>query len=157
MEMTTPESAKNAAAAAAAPAPATGERWRDVVGYDGWYQVSDMGRARSVDRVIHRRDGVVRFVRGQLLAPFPYSGKADRRYLCVRLIRDGVRATRPVHQLVLEAFVGPRPDGTLGCHWDDDHENNDLSNLRWCTPLANARDRARNCRLRRALAVIQTW
>jgi hypothetical protein len=103
------------------------------------------------------RDGVVRFVQGQLLKPFPYSGKADRRYLCVRLIRDGVRETRPVHQLVLEAFVGPRPDGALGCHWDDDHENNDLSNLRWCTPLANAHDRARNCRLRRALAVIQTW
>ncbi|MDT5346143.1 MAG: hypothetical protein QOE52_5327 [Mycobacterium sp.] len=73
-----------------------------------------MGRVRSVDRVIHRRDGVARFVQGQLLTPFPYSGKANRRYLCVRLIRDGVRETRPVHQLVLEAFVGPRPDGTLG-------------------------------------------
>jgi hypothetical protein len=60
-------------------------------------------------------------------------------------------------QPVLPAFVGPRPDGTLGCHWDDDHENNDLSNLRWCTPLANAHDRARNCRLCRALAAIQTW
>jgi len=149
--MTTPESAGNAAATA------TTERWRDVLGYQGWYQVSDTGRVRSEDRVIQRRDGVVRFVQGQLLTPFPYSGKANRRYLCVRLIRDGVRETRPVHQLVLEAFVGPRPDNTLGCHWDDDHENNDLSNLRWCTPLANAHDRARNCRLRRALAVIQTW
>jgi hypothetical protein len=153
-------SAENAAGIRAAPAPAaaaTAERWRDVVGYEDLYQVSDTGRARSVDRVVQRRDGVVRFVQGQLLTPFPCSGKANRRYLCVRLIRDGVRETRPVHQLVLEAFVGPRPDGTLGCHWDDNRENNDLSNLRWCTPLGNAHDRARNCRLRRALAVIQTW
>jgi HNH endonuclease len=84
-------------------------------------------------------------------------GNPKRKYLAVTLSRGSVTQTRAVHQLVLESFVGPRPDGALGCHWDDDHENNDLSNLRWCTPLANAHDRARNCRLRRALAVIQTW
>jgi NUMOD4 motif len=118
--LTTAETAGNTATVVATPAavisaraPAALERWCDVVGYEGGYQVSDMGRARSVDRVIHRRYGVVRYVRGQLLAPFLYSGKANRCYLCVRLIPDGVRETRPVHQLVLEAFVGPRPDGTL--------------------------------------------
>jgi hypothetical protein len=161
--MTASESADKAATVAmapavviSAPAPAAPERWCDVVGYEGSYQVSDMGRARSLDPVIHRGDGVS-VVQRQLLTPFPYSGKAKRRYLCVRLIRDGVGETRPVHQPALEAFVGPRPQGTLGCHWDDDHENNDLSNLGGCTPLANAHDRARNCGLRHALAVIKTW
>lgn len=63
------------AAVISAPAPAAAGRWCNVVGYEGSYQVSDMGRARSLDRVIHCRDSVARFVQGQLLTPFPYSGK----------------------------------------------------------------------------------
>lgn len=54
-----------------APAPATGERWRDVVGYGGWYQVSDTGRVRSLDRVVTRRDGLVRFVQASCLRLSP--------------------------------------------------------------------------------------
>jgi hypothetical protein len=46
--------------------------------------------------------------------------------------------------LVLEAFVGPCPDGLEACHWDDDPTNNRLSNLRWDTSIANKRDMARN-------------
>jgi hypothetical protein len=51
-----------------------------------------------------------------------------------------------MHILVLEAFVGPRPAGMEGCHWDDDPTNNHLSNLRWDTRSANARDAVRNGR-----------
>lgn len=154
---TTTEMAGSAAVLAAGPARATPERWLPVVGWEGWYSVSSHGHVRSEDRVIQRRNGTMAFARGQLLKPFPYSGTEGRRYLCVELSRDGATGTRrPVHLLVLEAFVGPRPPGTLGCHWDDDRANNTLANLRWDSPLANARDRQRNAR-QRAMAVISTW
>lgn len=155
--MTASESADKAATVAAAPAvvisapaPAAPERWCDVVGYEGSYQVSDMGRARSLDPVIHRGDGVS-VVQRQLLTPFPYSGKPDRRYLCVRLIRDRVREPAQCTSW----YWRPSSGRARRARWAA--TDNDLSNLRWCTPLASAHDRAHNCRLRRALAVIQTW
>lgn len=52
--------------------------------------------------------------------------------------------SRLVHHLVLEAFVGPRPNGMEACHTDDDFSNNALSNLRWDTPSSNVADRIRN-------------
>jgi hypothetical protein len=59
----------------------------------------------------------------------------------------GTTKTRLVHHLVLEAFVGPRPDGQVGCHFDDDPRNNRVENLRWDTSSANALDRVRNAAL----------
>ena len=50
---------------------------------------------------------------------------------------------RKVHQLVLEAFIGPRPDGYEACHYDGAKENNRLMNLRWDTPEANRDDSRR--------------
>jgi hypothetical protein len=51
---------------------------------------------------------------------------------------------RYVHRLVLEAFIGPCPHGMEACHWDGRPENNQLSNLRWDTDLANQADSARH-------------
>ena len=48
------------------------------------------------------------------------------------------------HILVLETFVGPRPEGMHGCHYDDNPMNNRLDNLRWDTPRANRMDEIRN-------------
>lgn len=54
--------------------------------------------------------------------------------------------TRYVHQLVLEAFVGPRPEGMEACHWNDVCTDNRLENLRWDTTSANRHDQVRNGR-----------
>jgi hypothetical protein len=67
------------------------------------------------------------------------------RYWQVKYTDDQkVVRMRPVHQLVLEAHVGPCPEGMQGCHRDDDPDNNDLANLRWDYPPANLADRRRN-------------
>jgi HNH endonuclease/NUMOD4 motif len=137
--VTTPEMAANAAAPAAAPAF---ERWRPVRGYR-FYEVSDRGR------VVTRR-GRVRFLAQRM------RGQPNRRYPAVDLYRDGVRHTRSVHSLVLEAFVGPRPPGTEICHWNDDPTDNTLANLRYDTKSANEQDKTRN-RTQRALAVFASW
>lgn len=64
-----------------------------------------------------------------------------RGHMCVCLVCDGKKHYRFVHRLVLEAFVGPCPDGMECCHGPDpDPSNNSLDNLRWDTRMANCRD-----------------
>lgn len=65
------------------------------------------------------------------------------RYHTVQLGRGN--SHRPVHRLVLEAFVGPCPEGmTVGRHLDDDPNNNHISNLAWGTVSDNSKDKVRN-------------
>lgn len=120
------------------------ERWLPVVGYEGLYEVSDHGRVRSLDRVVYRHDGLPSRRRGTMRKQERIRGKSTEVRLAVGLNKNGRRRMRYVHHLVLEAFVGLRPEGTEACHEDDDSANNHLSNLRWDTHLANMADRARN-------------
>lgn len=113
------------------------EWWKSVPGYEGAYEVSDQGRIRSLDR--YGSDG--RKVSGRMLAP----GRHHRdRHRQVKLCKGGDICTTLVHRIVLEAFVGPCPEGAVACHWDDDPDNNCLDNLRWGTPKDNAQDAIRN-------------
>jgi hypothetical protein len=105
------------------------ENWRDVVGFEGHYMVSDLGGVRNVrtGRILSLAEGS-----GALVVSLP----------CKRFI-SGHRATR-VHSLVLEAFVGPRPHGMVGRHLDGNFRNNALSNLAYGTPKDNMDDRERH-------------
>lgn len=115
------------------------EEWRPVVGHEGFYEVSDLGRVRSVDRTLPRAGGTMR-IRGKILTP-----GVDKHGRCgVNLHRDGSVKHRRVHRLVLQAFVGPCPDGMEGCHNDGDATNNQIGNLRWDTSLSNSLDMARH-------------
>ncbi|AWN04235.1 HNH endonuclease [Gordonia phage Sour] len=69
-----------------------------------------------------------------------------RGYHYVGMYRGGSVVRARVHRLVLEAFVGPCPEGQQACHADDDKTNNELTNLRWDSPSANAADMRRNGR-----------
>jgi hypothetical protein len=122
------------------------EEWRPVLGYEGIYSVSNTGRVRSETRP--------RFYRGILTARTRPGRETSirmtsRGYLVAALCVDGKRTEIPVHILMLEAFVGPRPKGMLGCHRDDIKTNNTLSNLRWDTHAGNLADAIANQRIRR--------
>lgn len=115
------------------------EQWRPVIGYEGSYEVSDLGGVRSLERVAMRRNGSPMPVPARILKTYrtPPVG-----YRAVKL-QNGGRETRVglrVHVLVLEAFVGPRPEGYVGCHNDGDIDNNTPPNLRWDTQKANLAD-----------------
>ena len=114
------------------------ENWKPVVGYEGLYEVSDLGRMWSLERVNTR--GYHRS--GQYLTPYLDEVGRPR----VTLTSGTIRRTRHIHQLVLSAFVGPCPIGMEGCHNDGDAANNRLSNLRWDTRSENQRDRTRHGR-----------
>jgi hypothetical protein len=114
------------------------ERWRDIPDYPG-YQASDQGRIRSVHRLVVCRDGRIQHHRGKILKGVPN----DKGYLRVGLQVNLRQHLRYVHDLVLEAFVGPRPAGMHGCHADDDKINNRPDNLSWQTPIANEQAKVR--------------
>lgn len=112
------------------------ERWLPVVGWEGFYEVSDQGRVRSLDRVSTRNGRPYR-QRGRILKPWP---TPPMGYLSVGLHGDGAVRRVRVHTLVLEAFVGPRPEGLVACHGPDGHRVNTPANLRWDTQPENCRD-----------------
>jgi hypothetical protein len=121
------------------------EEWRAVVGFEGQYEVSSLGRVRSIDRYQTYESvrggkavAVTRFLKGKLLRP-GWTGS----HLTVAI---GKGNSQTVHHLMLEAFVGPRPPGHEGCHYDDDGRRNVLENLSWGTRSKNLHDAIRNGR-----------
>jgi hypothetical protein len=124
------------------------ERWLPVVGWDGYYEVSDHGRVWSCARVIERCDGQIMTLPGRMRTPAVDSSGHFQLQLC----RDCRHVNAFVHHLVLEAFVGPRPDGLECRHLDDVKSNNHVSNLCWGTGSENRLDRTRN-RNRRPAAI----
>lgn len=114
----------------APPDPGEPERWLPIENFEGLYAVSDLGRVRS----FHRGKGKGK--RGGVLRPH-VAGRTNI-HLRVVLHGDDRQETRLVHQLVMEAFVGPRPDGMEVCHGPGGALDNRLVNLSYGT-------RAKNC------------
>lgn len=104
------------------------EAWKDVKGYEGYYQVSSLGRVRSLDRVVSRCLYMVH-VAGRIM-----DQRANTNgYMRVALSRNGVCKYEFVHRLVATAFVeNPNSYGYVD-HIDSDRLNNCASNLAWCT------------------------
>ena len=124
----------------------TPENWRPVVGWEGFYEVSDHGRVRSIPRVVPRAGTRIvslaadpqpvtldRLMTGRLLRQHP----KRHGFMSVNFCRDGKQRTMGVHRLVLEAFVGPCPPGHMATHHNGDKTDNRLSNLRWAPHSCN--------------------
>lgn len=93
------------------------EVWKDIKGYEGLYQVSDLGRVRSL-----------KFGKERLLV----GRKNTYGYLQVKLCKDGKMKSCLVHRLVAQAFI-PNPNGLQEVnHKDECKTNNVVTNLEWC-------------------------
>lgn len=101
------------------------EQWRAVQGFEGRYSVSDQGRVRSEDHWDGRRN-----VTGRILRP----GRSNSGHVSVAIGRGN---SRLVHQLVLEAFVGPRPPRHEVMHKNGRPADNRLANLKYGTRSEN--------------------
>lgn len=112
------------------------ERWLPVVSWEGLYEVSDLGRVRSLDRLIAGRSSSRRRYRGRILT----LGGNPAGYLVVSLWDAPRVESRFVHQLVAEAFIGTRPDGLVIRHLDGDRSNNRPGNLAYGTYSENNYD-----------------
>jgi len=116
------------------------EVWRDVIDYEGLYQVSDDGRVRSLWRLLP--EATASGIRKPRLI-LKY-GRNNQGRLQVALCKDGVPRRFQVHRLVLTAFAGPCPEGMEALHRNGDHLDCRISNLRWGTHTENMQDKARH-------------
>lgn len=109
------------------------EIWKDVIGFEGYYQVSDNGMVRSLDRIINTKIGLRHPVKGRVLSP---TGNGNG-YLVAYFRKDNKRFNRYVHRLVAEAYI-PKVDGLDQInHKDGNKQNNNVSNLEWTNPKLN--------------------
>jgi len=125
--------------------------WKDVVGYEGYYQVSDRGLVRSLSRVVSV-ERLGKKVERRLGQRYLRPAAMPSGHLQVSLTKDGKSKSLLVHILVLEAFKGPRPGDSMnwhGCHEDGEPSNNRLTNLRWDTRSGNEMDKVTHGRSNR--------
>ena len=116
------------------------EQWREIPGYKDYYEVSNRGRVRSLDRRVWKGVKGWHPLRGKILR----GGKHPYGYPQFGLSQHGKVRRRAAHKLVLEAFVGPCPEGLEACHRDGDPTNNRLKNLYWGTHSENVKDAVRH-------------
>ena len=106
-----------------------------IADYEGYYEVSECGQIRSLDRVIVGRDGVNYLKKGRLLKPNPHK---DMGYLIVSLWKNNVGESLYVHRLVAKAYL-PNPLNLPEVnHKDGVRVNNHKDNLEWCTSSENS-------------------
>jgi NUMOD4 motif-containing protein len=106
------------------------ETWLDIPGYEGFYQVSSLGKVRSLIRLTP--DAIQAGKRRvKKVLRFGVNEKGRRQ---VVLSREGATRRFLVHRLVLTAFVRPPMDGEEGWHIDKDYINNAVANLEWRPP-----------------------
>ena len=111
------------------------EEWRDIEGYEGYYQVSSLGRVRSLDRTIISSTGKLCHLKGKLLKS---SFDGQRNYLFVGLNKEGICRQRNVHRLVAETFIPNTSNLPMINHKDEIKTNNRVENLEWCTAKYNS-------------------
>lgn len=110
------------------------EIWKDVVGYEGLYQVSNKGRVKSLSR--HREVGWANYISKERIIK-PATHRQGYKYVCLH--KNGNKKIFKIHRLVAIAFI-PNPNG-FNCinHKDENPSNNNLENLEWCNHSYNNR------------------
>lgn len=124
------------------------EVWRDITGYEGYYQVSSEGRVKSLERTFIDKSGRKQTVKERILKP----GMDRGGYLIVDLCDGGKRKRFKVHRLVCQAFHDNPENKPCVNHIDENKTNNAASNLEWSTAKENCNHGTRNERSAKALS-----
>lgn len=122
------------------------EIWKTIEGYNGYYEVSNQGRVRSIDRYVTRKDGYKYFLKGRILKQL--TSKTGYKYL--NLHPDSTHQNHVyVHRLVAQAFIENTSDLPEVNHKDEDKANNAVENLEWCSGKYNCNYGTHKMHLRR--------
>lgn len=119
------------------------EFWKDIKGYEGFYQVSNLGRVKSLAKYQKGNGGSIFWRKETILKP----ANSGRGYLMVVLIKNKKRKSYILHRLVADAFI-PNPYNLPQVnHKDENKTNNVVSNLEWCDNKYNSNYGTRNIRI----------
>lgn len=116
----------------------TVERWKPIKGWQGYYEISDHGRVKSLARVIQRSSGPMT-IKERIVGNLNADG-----YRCVTLSSPKKQREIHIHVLVGEAFLKRSPNSDRVCHKDDDPQNNYYKNLYWGNASSNGKDAYKN-------------
>lgn len=110
------------------------EVWKDIAGYEGYYQVSNTGVVKSLDRYVPHKTFGKKFVRGHIMA----THINNAGYVTVNLSKGNRYTSHDIHRLVALTFMPiPCSDGLEVNHKDENKKNNRLENLEWTTKAEN--------------------
>jgi len=123
------------------------EIWLNINGYEKMYQISNLGRVRSLDRTLPntRHKGFFKIIKGRVLKAWD-NGNG---YLVVTFSVKGNHKNKYVHRLVAEHFISNIKNDLVINHIDFNRSNNDVSNLEIVTQKENTNHSARNNRMSR--------
>jgi hypothetical protein len=110
------------------------EFWKDIKGFEGYYQISNLGQIRSLTREVKRSDSKKGFYESRILK----LAKDQKGYLRVVLTKESKRKTFKVHRIVCDHFLSDSIDGKEINHLDGDKTNNAWYNLQICSSSQNA-------------------
>lgn len=109
------------------------EEWRSVIGWEDWYEVSNLGNVRSVDRYILYSNNQKRLQKGKILKPY-----LDKNgYAVVCLIKNGKKKIGKIHRLVCQSFLETNKDKTQVNHKNGVKDDNRVENLEWVDGYEN--------------------
>ncbi len=117
------------------------EIWKDIVGYEGLYQVSNTGKVKSLRRYVSNGSVGIRCVKEKILS----NCKIWNGYLLTGLNKNRVKKRFSIHRLVMMSFCPiPNPEEMQVNHKDLNKANNHIDNLEWCTQLENMKHAVEN-------------
>jgi hypothetical protein len=116
------------------------EKWADIPRFEGQYQVSNLGRVKSLQRMRKTKSNGVAVHKERILK----QSTNCNGYKFLTLSRNGVRNFYLIHKLVLISFVSPAEAGMQCRHLDGNPKNNNLKNLKWGTSQENLLDKIKH-------------
>jgi hypothetical protein len=109
------------------------EAWKDIIGFEGLYQISSLGRIKSCERLARARHGMIR-IKEKILKLSVVKG-----YPYITLLKNGKRVGFSIHRLIATAFIERIEGKTHVNHINGIKSDNRIENLEWCTHAENMR------------------